>query len=163
MGRAREHSHSQLRHHRKDAKCSYKKADGYFPGIASVGGLIAGVENRDANTNVKFHLKDTLERIITRIEKQSKAIIRNLRADYGSFSYDILEYIKDHCEHFYIRANNCGSRRTEFMEHADWVEVTIGGRQCGVTTVPFTSFMEDENFRLVVQRTLVSDEDPDRS
>ena len=33
---------------------------------------------------------------------------------------------------------------------------------CGVATFPFTSFMEDEHFRLVVQRTLVSDEDPEQ-
>ena len=145
---------------KKDAKYSYKKSNGYFPGIASVGGLIVGVENRDANTNVKFHQKDTLERIITRIEKQSKVIIRNFRADCGSFSSSILEYVKDHCEHFYIRANNCGSRRTEFMEHTDWTEVTIGGKSCGVATFPFTSFMKDEGFRLVVQRSSVSDEDP---
>ena len=46
--------------------------------------LCGGVENRDANTNVKFHQKDTLERIITRIEKQSKVVIRNFRADCGS-------------------------------------------------------------------------------
>ena len=89
---------------KKDAKYSYKKSNGYFPGIASVGGLIVGVENRDANTNVKFHQKDTLERIITRIEKQSKVIIRNFRADCGSFSSSILEYVKDHCEHFSSKA-----------------------------------------------------------
>lgn len=31
---------------KKDAKYSYKQADGYFPGVASIGGLIVGVENR---------------------------------------------------------------------------------------------------------------------
>ena len=49
---------------KKDAEYSYKKAFGYFPGVASVGGLIVGIENRDGNTNVKFHQKDTLERIL---------------------------------------------------------------------------------------------------
>ena len=66
--------------------------------------LCGGVENRDANTNVKFHQKDTLERIITRIEKQSKVVIHNFRADCGSFSSSILEYVKDHCEHFSSKA-----------------------------------------------------------
>lgn len=139
-----------------------KKSDGYFPGIASVGKLIVGVENRDTNTNVRFHQKDTLERIITRLEKQSRVVIRNFRDDCGSFSSSILEYVKEHCEHFYIRANNCCSRRTEFMEHPDWTEVTIGGKQCGVTTFPFTSFVENEEFRLVVQRAPVSDEEDRR-
>ncbi len=69
---------------------------GALPGIASVGGLIVWGVNRDANTNVKFHQKDKIERIITRIEKQSKVVVRNFRADCGSFSSSILEYVKDH-------------------------------------------------------------------
>ena len=56
--------HQFIQAGKKDAKYSYKKADGYFPGVATVGGLIVGIENRDANTNVKFHQEDTLRRII---------------------------------------------------------------------------------------------------
>lgn len=42
-----------------DAKYSYKKDTGYFPGVYSISGLIAGVENRDGNTPVTFHQGDT--------------------------------------------------------------------------------------------------------
>ena len=52
--------HQLIAADKKDAKYSYKKADGYFPGVASIGGLIAGVENRDGNANVRFHQADTL-------------------------------------------------------------------------------------------------------
>ena len=41
--------------HKFDAKYSYKQDHGYFPGWASIGGIIVGGENRDGNTNVKFH------------------------------------------------------------------------------------------------------------
>ena len=71
---------------KKDAKYSYKKADGYFPGVASTGGLIVGVENRDGNANVRFHQADTLERILIRLEEQSRVTVQNFRADCGSFS-----------------------------------------------------------------------------
>ena len=40
--------------HKFDAKYSYKQDHGYFPGWASIGGIIVGGENRDGNTNVKF-------------------------------------------------------------------------------------------------------------
>ena len=146
---------------KKDAKYSYKKADGYFPGVATVGGLIVGVENRDGNANVKFHQADTLERLFTRLETQSRVVIQNFRADCGSFSEDILRTVGAHCEHFYIRANNCQSRRTEFMEHVDWTAATISGQQCGVTSFKFDSMLPDMNLRLVVQRTLITDEEPD--
>ena len=64
--------HQFIQAGKKDAKYSYKKADGYFPGVATVGGLIVGIENRDANTNVKFHQEDTLRRIIGRLETESR-------------------------------------------------------------------------------------------
>ncbi len=146
---------------KKDAKYSYKQADGYFPGVASIGGLIVGVENRDGNANVKFHQADTLERIFTRLKTESGVLIENFRADCGSFSEDILKMVSGHCERFYIRANNCYSRRTEFMEHGNWTEVTIGGKRCGVTSFKFDSMLPELNLRLVVQRTPVTDEDPE--
>ncbi len=145
---------------KKDSKYSYKKAEGYFPGVATVGGLIVGIENRDANTNVKFHQADTLKRIIERLEIESRVVIRNFRADCGSYSEAIIGYVKDHCEHFYIRANNCQSRRTEFMEHTDWTPVHISGMDCDVASFKFDSFIPEENLRLVVQRTKLSEEDP---
>lgn len=145
---------------KKDAKYSYKKADGYFPGVATIGGMIVGVENRDGNANVKFHQADTLERIFTRLEKESGVMVENFRADCGSFSEDILSMVSEHCDHFYVRANNCQSRRTEFMEHEDWTEVNIGGQSCGVTSFSFESMLPELNLRLVVQRTLITDEDP---
>lgn len=146
---------------KKDAKYSYKKADGYFPGVASVGGLIVGVENRDGNANVKFHQADTLERIFKRLEEQSRVMVRNFRADCGSFSEEILRMVAAHCEHFYVRANNCQSRRTEFMERMDWTEVAINGQKCGVTSFNFDSLLPEMNLRLVVQRTLITEENPE--
>lgn len=152
--------HQFIQAGKKDAKYSYKKADGYFPGVATVGGLIVGIENRDANTNVKFHQEDTLRRIIGRLETESRVVIRNFRADCGSYSEAIVDYVKDHCEHFYLRASSCRSRHTEFMEHKDWEEVRIGEMDCGVASFRFDGFLPDENLRLVVQRTKISDEDP---
>ena len=146
---------------KKDAKYSYKKADGYFPGVATVGGLIVGVENRDGNANVKFHQADTLERIFIRLEEQSRVTVQNFRADCGSFSEEILRTVAAHCERFYIRASNCHSRRTEFMEHADWTETAIGEQKCGVASFKFDTVLPGMNLRLVVQRTLITEEKPE--
>ena len=51
-----------------DAKMTYKKFTGYSPGVAVIGDLIVGIENRDGNTNVRFHQQDTLERIYSNLE-----------------------------------------------------------------------------------------------
>lgn len=124
--------HQFIAAEKKDAKYSYKKAEGYFPGVASVGGLIVGIENRDGNANVKFHQADTLERIISRLENESRVVIRNFRADCGSFSKEIIAYVKEHCDHFYIRANNCQSRRTSY-------HTTIAGVQVSATSIARTT------------------------
>ena len=47
---------------KQDSKYSYKKAFGYFPGIAQVDGLPFYVEGRDGNANVKLGQADTLRR-----------------------------------------------------------------------------------------------------
>lgn len=60
--------HQFIPAHKFDAKYSYKKDFGYFPGWASVGGILVGGENRDGNTNVKFHQADTLARIMDRVK-----------------------------------------------------------------------------------------------
>lgn len=153
--------HQFIASDKKDAKYSYKHDCGYFPGVASVGDLIVGVENRDGNANVRFHQADTLNRIFTRLERESRVMVENFRADCGSFSEDVLSVVSEHCERFYIRAGNCQSRRTEFMEHEDWTEAAIGGHKCGVTSFCFDSMLPQLNLRLVVQRTPVTDEDPD--
>ncbi len=62
--------HQFIPAHKFDAKYSYKQDHGYFPGWASIGGIIVGGENRDGNTNVKFHQEDTLRRIMDRVTSE---------------------------------------------------------------------------------------------
>ena len=54
--------HVFVKTEKADAKYSYKQAYGYFPGVVSIDGIIAYIENRDGNTPVKFHQADTLSR-----------------------------------------------------------------------------------------------------
>lgn len=44
-----------------DAKPTCKKFLGYRPGVAIIGDVIVGIENRDSNTNVRFNQNETLE------------------------------------------------------------------------------------------------------
>ena len=91
-----------------DAKMTYKKFMGYCPGVAVIGELIVGIENRDGNANVRFHQQDTLERIFSNLE-QNGIHIKRVRMDCGSCSREIVETVEKHSEHFYIRANRCAS------------------------------------------------------
>ena len=83
-------------------------------GWASIGGIIVGGENRDGNTNVKFHQEDTLRRIMDRVISELGVTIERFRADCGSFSKEIIQTVEQRCNTFYIRAANCGTRYEEF-------------------------------------------------
>lgn len=135
-----------------DTKYSYKQARGYFPGIATIGGMIVGIENRDANANVRFHQSDTLQRIFTRLTKCG-ITIAEFRADCGSFSEDIIKTVFGYTLHFYVRASSCQSRLSDFEACKTWKDVEINCEKSQVASFMFKEFMEDAHLRLVVQRT----------
>ena len=47
--------HQFIETEKYDAKMTYKKFTGYSLGVAVIGDLIVGIENRDGNANVRFH------------------------------------------------------------------------------------------------------------
>ncbi len=145
--------------HKFDARYSYKQDYGYFPGWASIGGIIVGGENRDGNTNVKFHQEDTLRRIMDRVISELGVVIERFRADCGSFSKEIVQTVEQRCNTFYIRASNCGSRYEEFRRHEEWKSVEIGYEKYAVTSINMGNFIEGKSYRLIVQRSPLKDKD----
>ena len=139
--------------HKFDAKYSYKQDHGYFPGWASIGGIIVGGENRDGSTNVKFHQEDTLRRIMDRVTSELGVVIERFRADCGSFSKEIIQTVEQRCNTFYIRAVNCDSRYEEFRQLKEWKSVEVGYEKCDVTSISMDKLIEGKPYRLVVQRS----------
>lgn len=150
--------HKFIEAEKYDAKFSYKGERGYMPGVSVLTDMatgddtIVGVENRDANANVKFRQADTLERTFRRLEENGlwAAIVR---CDCGSYSREIIETIMRHCHKFYIRANMYEALRESLAEHTDWESVDIDGTPTEVLSLPFTSIEGIKHCRLVVQRT----------
>ena len=143
--------HQFIPAHKFDAKYSYKKDFGYFPGWASIGGILVGGENRDGNTNVRFHQADTLARIMDRAKQVLGVVIKNFRADCGSFSKEIIGTVEPRCEHFYIRASGCSSRYEELGEYEAWESAEIDCQQCELASFGYE--MNGSIYRLVVQRS----------
>ena len=130
--------------HKFDAKYSYKQDFGYYPGWASIGGIIVGGENRDGNTNVKFHQEDTLRRIMDRVTSELGVVIERFRADCGSFSKEIIQTVEQRCNTFYIRAANCGSRYENFRQLEEWKNVEVG-YECDVTSISMDNLIEGKS------------------
>ncbi|MFC2666382.1 MAG: IS1380 family transposase, partial [Prevotella histicola] len=151
--------HQFIPAHKFDTKYSYKQDFGYFPGWASIGGIIVGGENRDGNTNVRFHQEDTLRLIMDRVTSELAVVIERFRADCGSFSKEIIQTVESRCNTFYIRAANCGSRHEDFRQLKEWKSVEVGYEKCDVTSVSMDNLIEGKSYRLVVQRSPLKDKD----
>lgn len=140
---------------KSDAKYSYKGAFGYFPGIAQIDGLPFYIEGRDGNANAKFEQAGTLRRAFE-IAKGRRVGFQKARMDCGSYSEEVVEVVGEHCAEFYIRAMSCESLRERIrgIADSDWTDAEINCQKCQLASIPFTAFLEEKGYRLVVQRTL---------
>jgi len=140
-----------ISHEKYDAKKTYKMNTGYFPGVATIGDKIIYVENRDGNANVKTGQSETLERAYSLLEEHGMTANRS-RMDAGSYSEDIIKTVARHSRKFYIRANKCHSLCDSIREQPEeaWQEVEINFTRYKVASLPFTQFLEDCHYRIVV-------------
>jgi hypothetical protein len=134
-----------------DAKRSYKHADGYFPGIASINNLPVYIENRNGNSNVKYKQDQTLQRAYNLLGEFNIKVKRS-RMDCGSFSKEIVKVVEANSEYFYIRAQRCDDLFEKINKIKEWTVVEIGFKQYEVASIQYTPFGEDKAYRYVVSR-----------
>lgn len=151
--------HQFIETEKYDAKPTYKKFTGYSPGVAFIGDMIVGVENRDGNANVRFRQQDTLGRMFARLEAANIHTGR-FRADCGSCSEKIVEVVEKHCKYFYIRADRCGSLYDGILMLRGWKSEEIGGKSFELNSILVEKW-EGKVYRLVIQKQKRMDGDTD--
>jgi hypothetical protein len=145
-----------IAHEKFDAKKTYKMNTGYFPGIATIGDKIVYIENRDGNANVKTAQEKTLERCYMLLNK-NKLYVNRSRMDAGSYSEKIIKVVAQYSQLFYIRANKCESLTKEIRQITDWQTVEINFKKYQLASIPFTNFLAEQNYRLVIMREKTGD------
>ncbi len=134
-----------------DTKKTYKKINGYFPGVATIGNKIVYIENRDGNSNVKFEQASTLTRAYEMLAENDIKIFRS-RMDAGSYSKKIIDIVSEHSKLFYIRANKSSDMYRQISNINSWKEVEINHKIYEVASIRFDQFFSERNYRLVVMR-----------
>lgn len=134
-----------------DTKKTYKKINGYFPGVATIGNKIVYIENRDGNSNVKFEQASTLTRAYELLAENDIKIFRS-RMDAGSYSKKIIDIVSEHSKLFYIRANKSSDMYCQICNINSWKEVEINHKIYEVASITFDQFFSERNYRLVVMR-----------
>ena len=145
-----------IEHEKYDAQKTYKMNTGYFPGVATIGDKIVYIENRDGNANVKTAQAETLERAYSLLNKNGIYVNRS-RMDAGSYSEEIIKVVSKYSQLLYIRANKCESLTEEIRQMTDWKTDEINFKEYQVVSIPFTHFLAEQNYRLVVMREKTGD------
>ena len=134
-----------------DSKRSYKQADGYFPGIASIGNFPVYIENRNGNSNVKYMQDKTLTRAY-QILSENKIKVKHSRMDCGSFDQSVVPVVEANSTYFYIRAQRCTSLYDMLKNVTYWETETIGFKEYQVTSIEYAPFGWDKTYRYVITR-----------
>ena len=146
---------------KQDSKMTYKRDYGYQPGICTVNEqFILYIENRNGNSDAKSYQKDTLERIFQLLEKKQVKKIKNFRADAASYQYDVISFLQEKVEHFYIGCRNSYVEKYfsqidnwEAMENKNdslevgYIDISPFKRQAGLEN------QKPQTYRLIAKRT----------
>lgn len=74
--------------------------------------------------------------------------------DCGSYSKEIIATVHGYCNRFYIRASRYEALSNDISEITDWKQAEINFENYEVTSILFTAFLKEENYRLVIQRKM---------
>jgi len=134
-----------------DAKRTYKKNMGYFPGIGTIGNKLVYIENRDGNANVKFEQASTLTRMY-KLLNDNNIFVNRSRMDAGSYAKEIIDVVAANSKLFYIRSNKSAEMYEQIRQISQWESVEINYIKYEVASIPFNQFYEDRNYRQVIMR-----------
>lgn len=152
VGYTLDFDHQLISCEKKDTFMSYKKLEGYFPGIFIINGMPVYIENRSGHTNVKYLQEETLERGFHLLKQEGIKIERS-RMDCGSYSKNIINVVESNCESFYIRAQKCEGMELLIQQINTWEKRKIGKRYYQVASVEYFPFRQkDKGYRLVITK-----------
>lgn len=143
-----------------DSKRSYKKADGYFPGIATIGNHPVYIENRNGNSNVKYKQDQTLQRAYDALKKFNIKP-KYSRMDCGSFIKTVIPVVEANSEYFFIRAQRCTNLYNSINTIREWEDVQIGFKNYQIASIQYSPFGWDKTYRYVISREKKTDHQGD--
>ena len=98
-----------------DARSTYKKCEGYQPGVASIGKNIVYIEGRNGNSPAKYQQEETLTRAFSLLD-QHGICIKRFRADSASYQQKVISLVEGTSQHFYIRAVRCATMEQQISQ-----------------------------------------------
>lgn len=134
-----------------DSERTYKKYDGYQPGVATIGKHIVYLENRNGNSPAVNEQARTLAKCYEALQAQGIQIKRS-RMDCASYQKEVIDVVVRYSDLFYIRAQRCCAMAKEIKEASNWQKVRIGIKEYEIASIKYTPFKGETEYRVVVSR-----------
>ena len=135
-----------------DSEKTYKKTNGYQPGVATIGDKVVYIEGRNGNSQAKYLQHETLGRAFGLLGSNGIEIGR-FRADSASYQKKVLEVVENKADTFYIRAVRCAAMEERIGKLSGWQKIRLGIQEMEVVDIDdYTPFGEDKKYRLVISR-----------
>ena len=108
-----------------DSERTYKKENGYNPGVGLIGHHIVYVENRNGKSNAHILQHETIDRM-SALLNEAEINIDAIRADSASYTYDIIKSIEKAANRIFVRARMTAGIEKAISNIENWEEVTLG-------------------------------------
>jgi hypothetical protein len=125
-----------------DAQLTYKKENGYCPGVGLIGKHVVYIENRNGKSNAHILQHETIERMAALLNENGVSI-DVIRADSASYTYEIIKAMEKAANRIFVRARMTATLEKAISGIKQWEEIKIGDQilQRGSTTfIPFTRY-----------------------
>ena len=132
-----------------DARMTYIKERGYYPGVGMIGKHIVYVENRNGNSTAHVLQHETIERMASML-REAGITIDVIRADSASYSYEIIKALEKNANRIFVRARMTDTLESAISGIKEWEEVKIGDNvvlRGSTTFVPFVRYARVNNLK----------------
>jgi hypothetical protein len=144
-----------------DSKNTYKKTNGYQPGVATIGNLPVYIEGRNGNSPAKYQQDKTISRAFGIFGSNGISIGR-FRADSASYQQSVIEEVEKNADTFYIRAQRCAAMEERIMGLSGWQKIRLGVQEMEVVDIDdYMPFSGNQKYRLVISRIRRKDKQTD--
>lgn len=145
-----------------DAKRTYKKENGYCPGVGIIGNHVVYVENRNGNSTAQVLQDKTIERMASAL-KQAGVTIDVIRADSASYAYETIKAMEKCAKRIFVKARMTSTLEKAIGNIKEWKEIKIGDKlvlRGSTSFIPFARQARGNNaktkalkeYRLVVTK-----------
>ncbi len=142
-----------------DAKKTYIKEKGYYPGVGIIEDQIVYVENRNGNSDAQTYQERTISRMF-KILKTEGIKVDVFRADSASYVLQVIETVQRFVNRFYIRARNDQSVTNAIANIQNWEKAVLNNEEVWIGSITYKPFQRSRclrikkrllsNYRLVV-------------